>query len=245
MTLTRAFGRRAVDRRVALDHSLGRLDAVPRRVVRVVAHDADVGHQRPLLQGVADGVHVALPAPRLEALDLGENLLKELGAEYLATAPCLRDLKALSLDRCEIPLAGARLLMKKAKFLDGLRRLDVGHNHFGPVGLAALLERRPAALHTLRMHDNDLFDNGAALMAGSPASDALLEVDLSQNGLGAAAALALGESAHLRGLLVQRLTDNRINDSAASPLAASPLGRRLAVLELKDPPPVGGDATPF
>jgi uncharacterized protein (TIGR02996 family) len=193
----------------------------------------------------------ALPALRLEALDLGENVLKELGVAYVASAPCLRELKELRLDRCEVPLAGARVLAKKAAFLDGLRLLDVGHNHFGPAGLEALLERGPPSLHTLRMRDNDLFDNGATLPAGSPASDALLEVDLSQNGLGAAAALALGESPHLRGLLVLRLADNRISESAATTLAASPLGQRLAVLELEDtppapdPPPVGGDDFPF
>ncbi len=182
----------------------------------------------------------AVAGLRLEVLNLGENVLKELGAEQLATAPCLRELKALRLDRCEVPLAGARLLAKKASFLDGLRLLDVGHNHFGPVGLADLLEREPPALHTLRMRDNDLFDKGAALLAESPASDALLEVDLSQNGLGAAAALALGETAHLRGLLVLRLKDNQINKSAAAALAASPLGQRLAVLELKDAPRARG-----
>ncbi len=177
-----------------------------------------------------------MPELRLETLNLGENVLKELGAEYIATAPCLRELKALRLDRCEIPLAGARMLAKKASFLDGLRLLDVGHNHFGSPGLAALLEREPPALHTLRMRDNDLFDKGAALLAQSPASNSLLEVDLSQNGLGAAAALALSESPHLRGLVVLRLVDNPINESAAATLAASPLGQRLAVLELEDLP---------
>jgi len=50
----------------------------------------------------------ALPGLRLETLDLGENVLKELGVEYVATARCLRELKELRLDRCEIPLAGAR-----------------------------------------------------------------------------------------------------------------------------------------
>jgi uncharacterized protein (TIGR02996 family) len=173
-------------------------------------------------------------APRLEELDLGENVLKDPGAAYVATAPCLRELKALRLDRCEIPLSGARSLAKKAAFLDGLRFLDVSHNHFGPAGLEEMLERQPPVLHTLRMRDNDLFDNGAALLAGSPASDALLEVDLSQNNLGDAAALALGASPHLRGLLVLRLADNRISASAAAALAASPLGRRLAVLEPED-----------
>jgi uncharacterized protein (TIGR02996 family) len=179
----------------------------------------------------------ARPELRLEVLDLGENLLKEQGVEYLAMAPCLRDLKVLWLDRNEIWLAGARLLAEKASFLDGLRLLDVSQNHFGPAGLEALLERQPPSLHTLVMRDNELLDKGAALLAGSPASDGLLEVDLSRNRLGAAATLALGESAHLRGLLVLRLGDNPINEQAAAALTASPLGQRLAVLELQDAPP--------
>jgi uncharacterized protein (TIGR02996 family) len=181
------------------------------------------------------------PKLRLESLDLGENVLKDLGAEYIAIASCLRELKSLRLDRCEIPLTGARRLAQKATFLDGLRLLDVGHNHFGPAGLTALLERAPAALHTLRMRDNDLFDKGVELLAGSPASDGLMEVDLSQNGLGPAAALALGESAHLRGLLVLRLADNPLGEASRAALAASPLGQRLAVLELAAPLPDGND----
>jgi hypothetical protein len=68
----------------------------------------------------------------------------------------------------------------------------------------------------------------------------LLEVDLSQNGLRAAGVRALGESAHLRGLVILRLGDNPINESAAATLAASPLGQRLAVLELEDAPPAPG-----
>jgi uncharacterized protein (TIGR02996 family) len=204
----------------------------------------------------------AVSGLRLETLDLGENVLKELGAEYVALAPCLRELKVLRLDRCEVPLTGARMLAKKAAFLGGLRLLDVSHNHFGPAGMEALLERKPPALHTLRMRDNDLFDKGADLLARSPASDALLEVDLSRNGLGSAATVALGESAHLRGLLILRLADNPIIGPAAAALAASPLGQRLAVLELEEqppapeppffdeegpppPPPLGGGDIPF
>jgi uncharacterized protein (TIGR02996 family) len=173
----------------------------------------------------------ARPGLRLETLDLGENVLKKPGAEHVAAAPCLGELKALRLDRCEIPLAGARLLASKAGFIAGLRALDIAHNHFGPVGLEALLKREPPALHTLHLRDNDLFDKGAALLAGSPASDTLLEVDLSQNGLGPAAAQALSESPHLRSLIVLRLADNAINESAGATLASSPLGQRLAVLE--------------
>jgi uncharacterized protein (TIGR02996 family) len=179
----------------------------------------------------------ALGALRLETLDLGENILKDVGAEYVARAACLRELKVLRLDRCEITSAGARLFAKKASFLGELRKLDVGHNHFGSTGLTALLERQPPSLHTLGLSDNDLPDPGAELLAGSTASDVLVEVDLSQNYLGAAAAQTLGASEHLRGLLVLRLTDNLINETDAAALAASPLGRRLAVLELNNQPP--------
>ena len=192
---------------------------------------------------------------QFETLDLGENVLKDLGAEYIAIVPCLHELKTLRLDRCEITSNGAQLFAKKARFLGGLRLLEVGHNHFRSAGLAALLERQPASLHTLGMSDNDLYDEGAELLAGSQASEPLIEVDLSQNGLGAAATRALGESAHLRGLLVLRLADNSISTSAAAALAASPLGERLAVLELEhiilptpvaiDPPPIVDDNFPF
>jgi uncharacterized protein (TIGR02996 family) len=179
----------------------------------------------------------ALPGLQLEALDLGENVLKDLGAESVALAPCLRQLKALWLDRCEIRLSGAQLFAKKAKFLNTLRTLDVGSNHFGSPGLEVLLKRKPSALHTLRMRDNDLHDEGAELLARSPASDTMLEVDLSENGLGAKAARALGASKRLRKLLILRLTDNSLPESAAAELRASPLIKRLAVLELVDPPP--------
>jgi hypothetical protein len=175
--------------------------------------------------------HDAVPKLRLESLDLGQNLLKDVGAEYVALAPCLSQLKSLRLDRCEISRTGARLFAKNASFAPSLRVLDVGHNHFGPDGLKALLDRKPKALHTLRMRDNDLHDEGAVLLAGSRASDTLLEADLSHNGLGADAARALGKSAHLRGLLILRLADNPIDESAAADLADSPLGRRLPVLD--------------
>jgi uncharacterized protein (TIGR02996 family) len=213
---------------------------VQRDGLRALLHSPHVGRLKALslCGGRLDGQSVAAfgdarPDLRLEALDLGGNVLKQRGVGYLASAPCLSELKSLRLDRCEIPLAGARLLAKKADFLGGLRLLDVGYNHFGSVGLADLLEREPASLHTLRMRDNDLFDKGAELLAGSPASSALLEVDLSHNGLGGAAVQALGGSAHLGRLLILRLSDNSINESTAATLAASPLGKRLAVLELE------------
>ncbi|MBN9118910.1 MAG: TIGR02996 domain-containing protein [Planctomycetes bacterium] len=183
----------------------------------------------------------ARPELQLDALDVGENVLGASGADYLAGARCLSELKTLRLDRCEIPAAAARLMAKQAPFIDTLRVLDVGHNHFGTIALSGLLGRKPPALHTLRLRDNDLFDKGAALLAGSPGSDGLLEVDLSLNNLRAAAARALGASPYLRGLLVLRLGDNPIPGPDTAALAASPLGKRLTVLELPGLPLNGPD----
>lgn len=185
---------------------------------------------------------------QLESLDIGENVLKDLGAEYVALVACLGELTALRLDRCEVSVMGAGPFARKASFLGGLRRLDVGHNHFGPTGLTALLARKSATLHTLGMRDNNLADEGAELLAGSPASNPLLEVDLSQNGIGTDGVLALGESKHLRGLLALRLADNSFTKSTVAALRASALGQRLGVLEVDDapsPPPSAGGGVPF
>jgi uncharacterized protein (TIGR02996 family) len=170
---------------------------------------------------------------QLDVLDLGHNLLRDAGVGDLASAPCLRELKVLRLDRCELRLSSARRLAR-APFLDSLRQLDVSQNRFGPEGLRALLDRRPPALHTLHTADNDLGTEAAVYLAEPPASDRLLEVDLSRNGLGDHAADALAKSKHLQGLLVLRLNNGGITRKGAAALAQSPLGQRLAVLEVKN-----------
>jgi Ran GTPase-activating protein (RanGAP) involved in mRNA processing and transport len=175
----------------------------------------------------------ARPELQLDVLDLGENLIGDIGASDLALAPCLRELKVLELDRCEIHLSGARWLVN-APLLDSLRRLNVDHNSFGPEGMYRLLEKKPPFLHTLEMVDNDLSDEGAAHLAESPTTAALLDVDLSRNDLRDQAAKILGKSKHLKNLLVLRLQNNSISKRAVVALADSPLGKRLAVLDVRD-----------
>ncbi len=170
---------------------------------------------------------------RLDVLDLGENLVGDVGASDLAFAPCLGELKVLELDQCEIHLSGARWLVN-APFLDSLRQLNVNSNSFGPEGLYRLLEKKPPFLHTLQMADNDIGDEGAAHLAESPGTAALLDVNVAHNGLGDQAAKALTKTKHLKNLLVLRLYDNEISKPAAAALAQSPLGKRLAVLEMED-----------
>jgi uncharacterized protein (TIGR02996 family) len=182
---------------------------------------------------------------QLDVLDVGANILKDVGAEYVALAPSLTSLKVLRLDRCEITLTGARLLAKKAAFLTDLRVLNVEHNHFGLAGLTALLDRKPKALHTLLMRDNDLGDDGGELLAGSPATDGLRELDVSQNGMKNNAAMYLSEAAHLGELVSLKMTDTPLKDWAKEALRKSPLGQRLASLDLDGPPPPPNEKIPF
>jgi uncharacterized protein (TIGR02996 family) len=175
----------------------------------------------------------AMSELRLDVLDLGDNLVGDVGTSDLALASCLGQLKVLELDRCELRSSGARWLVN-ASFIDSLRRLNVSHNSFGPEGLYRLLEKKPPHLHTLHMVATDLGDEGAAHLAESPASAALLDVDLARNGLRDESARSLGKSKHLKNLLVLRLSDNEISGGAAAALARSPLGKRLAVLEVTE-----------
>ena len=167
---------------------------------------------------------------QLESLDLGENLLRELGPRYLARSPCLRELKSLRIDRCEVPPHGA-VDLAKAPLVAGLRQLDASHNGFGQFGLLALLVAAPAELHTLRLVDNDIGDAGVAHLAGSPASDVLRSIDLTANGVGDPGLMSLAGSPHLRNLVALRLGSNPTSPAAVAALKKSPLGRRLDLLE--------------
>ena len=169
---------------------------------------------------------------RLDTLDVGANLLKDVGAEYVALAPSLKDLKVLRMDACEVTITGAKLLAKKAAFLNDLRVLDVAYNHFRLPGLSALLDRKPPALHTLLMRDNDLGDDGAEHLAGSPATDGLRELDVSGNMMENNAAMYLSEATHLKELVSLRIADNVMKPWAEKALRESPLGKRLAELVL-------------
>jgi uncharacterized protein (TIGR02996 family) len=181
----------------------------------------------------------AVAGLQLDALDIGENPIEDFGATHLVAAECLRGLKALHLDRCEFTALGIRKL-SKAAFMTTLRYLNLSHNNLGSKGLAGLFKANPAELHTLVAAGCDLGGSGAQALARAPESDALMDLDLSWNGIGDKAARAFGSTAHLRNLLVLRLKQNRITKPAADALATSPLGKRLAVLDL----PPGNDPIP-
>lgn len=180
---------------------------------------------------------------KLDTLNLGENILKDSGAESLAAATCLSDLKELRLDRCEIPEAAAFNFARTATFLEGLQILEAGHNHFGNAGLKAILERSSTTLHSLGLRNNTLSNEGAALLAKSPASNALLELDLAENALTSGVTKLLGSTENLRELLILRIGDNPKLGYKA--LASSPTGQRLKLLDVEGSEPWYPGYMPF
>jgi Ran GTPase-activating protein (RanGAP) involved in mRNA processing and transport len=182
--------------------------------------------------GAMEEFRMARPELRLDVLNVGENILEDVGAAYLAGAACLCELKALELDRCEIVTPHGGSALAKAVFIDSLHRLSLNHNGLSTEGLGALLAADFLSLHTLELFDNGVDDEGATLLANSPASDTLVELDLRGGNLRSDGVVALAESAHLRNLLVLRLNENPIQKAAEAILTSSPLAKRLAVLEI-------------
>lgn len=90
-------------------------------------------------------------------------------------------------------------------------------------------------LHSLGLRNHTLTDKGAALLAESPASNELLELDLGENELTGGAAKSLGTTANLRQLLILRIGDNP--DLSYKAFALSPLGQRLKHLAVENAEP--------
>lgn len=166
----------------------------------------------------------------LETLDLGENYLSDVGADFLAKARCLAQLKSLRMDRCEFGRGGG-IRLADAQFFYSIRRLNIDDNRLGPDGLRAILQRVPDQLHTLQISNNDLNDEAARDLASSVASERLQAIDLSENQLSNDAIDALVESSHLGNMLMIRLNDNPIAATTAAKLLSSELGKRLLMIE--------------
>jgi uncharacterized protein (TIGR02996 family) len=170
----------------------------------------------------------------LEVLSLECGMGEESGRQ-LANARCLSDLKVLDLRYVFDRDDGAFVELARAPWLDTLAVLDASYGHVGEL-LPTLVARAPARLHTLKVvssHYRQLEVRDIELLARSPASNGLLQLDLSYNGLRAEHLDALGQARALQSLLSLRVAEYRTPEpEVVDRLADSPLGQRLLHLEL-------------
>lgn len=178
----------------------------------------------------------------LDFLDLGDNLLTTQGTEHLAKASCLRNVKVLNVDRCEISSEGMQALAP-APFRESLHRLNLNYNGFGLPGIRPLAQQSFPNLNALYLLDNDLGDDGTSLLVESPMTRTLQELDLSDNDIGGSGLEALKYARHLQNLLILRLSFNSIYDWDLDKLWESPLGKQLAILDTTNEG--DGESIPF
>jgi uncharacterized protein (TIGR02996 family) len=154
---------------------------------------------------VAELIQLADP-PHLARLDLSGNRVTGDRAGRLATAPALA----------------------------GVDELDLGDNHLGPTGAAALAAARLPLLRTLRLQRTGLRAEGVRELGAAGFAGGLRSLSLGGNHLGPAAAAALAASPTLAGLRVLDLADNRLGDRGAEALAESPHLANLALLDVSE-----------
>lgn len=159
--------------------------------------------------------------PRLVALELFANRIGDRGAQYLANAKFVQNLKRLGLggeyrfgmdneigDEGFLPLLPA---------LESVQDLQLGFNRAGSVAVAALGECR--ALKRLGIASNRLGSDGARTLAETKLR--LEFVDVSDNGVTADGVEGLARGDFLQSVRHLDLTRNRFGDDGAIRLAAA------------------------
>lgn len=180
----------------------------------------------------------AATAPELETLTL-QGELDVAGAEQLGQASCLGSLRALELHYVREVEAGAMQALTRAPWFERLQVLDCTGGGSGLDLLQGVIERG-RLLHTLRIaHGYSWGARGLEMveqLGHSPASNRLLTLDLSHDGLGDRVAARLAEATGLANLQALLVRDHFGFDPASQErFVASPLGRRLVSLELASP----------
>jgi uncharacterized protein (TIGR02996 family) len=151
----------------------------------------------------ADFARTELPA--LQSLRLNSIPLGVPEAECLARAEFRESLTALDLDNCGLGDAGVEALARGG--FPRLSLLDLSRNRFGSRGLAALARaaKRFPALRRLKLRGNDLGPEDMAVLARSKLLADLIELDLRDNAIRAAGAVALAGTPYLEHVVALRL----------------------------------------
>ena len=176
-------------------------------------------------QFLASGAAIFELAPirKVRFLDIGEGL------KDLAENPLLRHIRELDLSGNPLGDRGP-MLLARSPHLAGLHALDLGFTDLGATGLKALADA-PAfgGLRSLRVNDNPgLGVVGLRALADSPHLTALIDLDLSGNGLSDAALRPLFDGPLARRLVRLALQGNHLGDAGTIALVESLAFTRMA-----------------
>lgn len=155
-------------------------------------------------------------AGQLDGLDVSGNPFADAGAEALAAAGGLKNLRRLELRNDELTFtdsvhAAGAIALAESTCLTGLRSLDLGSQYVGDAGLIALLT--------------------------SPNAAGLVDLDVSYNEVGAVGEggyEALATSPRLGNLRTLNLAGNRLDRRGATALLAWPHLPAMARIDLRD-----------
>ncbi len=168
---------------------------------------------------LAQSPHLA----QLEALDLSENGLTDLGVRALLARPW-PNLRTLDLRGGAAITGRSAAFLARARGLPALATLDLSDNRIDGPGVGALAQSRSLrALADLRVIGNPCGDVAARLLAGSPLLARSTTLDLSRTQTTSVGVRALVADRHLRAIRVLKLAGNRIDSDGLVALAASDL----------------------
>lgn len=239
---------------------LERCELGPKGLTALVAAPSFAGLRRLDLQGPGNGLGRGLEAllrtlelPRLEALGLGQGMIRETGARLLATTDKLKQLVELDVSGCSLKEAGIEALaaarfprlrtlklisnsidaggmeaLARGPLLAPVRDLDLAGNKFQNAGGKALAAcPHLATVESLRLHYNWMGVGGLkAILAATPA---LVQLDCGENNYSNAPGQVVASGTLTR---LRRLHAWEQNGPTVTQLARSAAGCRLEQLAL-------------
>lgn len=165
------------------------------------SHITDQLHDRGRLQVLLASPHLA----RVSRLDLSNQRLHDADAALIAECPNLSSLVHLDLSFNTVGIAGMRALVK-SDHLPALNSLTINHNRQVGMSASEALVDSPLAgqLQHLCLSHHEFWNEPVKLIASAPRLKGLRTLDLSENGITDAGAIALAGSPYLTEL--ERLT---------------------------------------
>ncbi|GJL66075.1 MAG: hypothetical protein NPIRA05_10460 [Nitrospirales bacterium] len=146
-----------------------------------------------------NGAQELANAPNLQNLrflDLGFNDIGDRGFEYLAKSEYLANVEELHLQANEIS-HDSFVYISVSKFLHNVCVLDLSHNDLCDRAVESLVLAAPMQVTTLWLYHNDIKDRGVRMIANAPMTQQLVELNLAQTGMTDQGAQSLLDSEYL------------------------------------------------